>query len=174
MGKRGPAKTPTPVLAKRGSHRAKSRAKVEPPVIPVEDESKMLPPPYLRHDAIIIWNRLVPLLQRMKVLSESDFLIVALFCETHAKWREAEDFLVNNGDAYCVANREGEECWRRYPQSSAAKEYVDQLCRLGGKLGLSPADRASLVSGDTSMTTLNANKARHFQTFDSNGKLANK
>lgn len=82
MGKRGPAKTPTPLMIARGSWRAKTRD-AEPEVTEPLVES---PPAWLTNaDALECWHRLRPLLGWMRA---TDTNIFARYCETWGVYRE--------------------------------------------------------------------------------------
>jgi len=85
MGRRGPARTPTKVLALSGSWRAKSRTD-EPPA----DGKTPICPAWLGKHAKTTWRYIVPRLADMGVLGSTDRNTLARYCQLFVRWREAE------------------------------------------------------------------------------------
>lgn len=108
-------KTPTAVLAKRGSWRAKIR-EGEPEVL----KGELVKPTWLSDEANSIWEAVIPQLRKMGVLSTIDGLVLSRYCETWVLWRAALDSGGNIG------------------------KYDDILRRTENAFGMSPAARASL------------------------------
>ncbi|MGE4158752.1 MAG: phage terminase small subunit P27 family [Planctomycetota bacterium] len=89
MGLRGPAPTPTEVLEKRGSWRASIHQGTSPEVVRGVPE----PPEWLQGDALECWNWLTEQLHAMGILAKSDMHLVTIYCETWARWMEAEAWM---------------------------------------------------------------------------------
>lgn len=135
MGKRGPKPTPTSLLVARGSWRAKKRAGEPDP-----GRGRPRCPLWLLPEARAMWGRIAPQLDRMGVLTTADGQALAQYCQTWAKWREAEEFCAANGQTYGDAKG----VIRLYPQAKQAMQLSESLGRLGARFGLSPSDRVGL------------------------------
>lgn len=155
MGKRGPAKTPTPVLQLRGSWRADTRDGE-----PQGPEGTPECPARLLDEARQIWDEIVPILDNMGVLTLADGNALTRYCSMFVRWWKAEEFLQKNGDSYpiyqttkggeLVYDKNGRKILRymqQWPQVSIAKSLNASLLRLEQEFGLTPAARAGLSIG---------------------------
>lgn len=119
MGRRGPKKTPTAILERRGSRLVEGR-EGEPEVVPgMPPDPAWAQPP----EARALWDSLGPELVALGVLCPSDGLMFGALCELYAEWRAA----VEDG---------------RSPYSP-----LDRLIKLGHEFGLTPSSRAGLKCG---------------------------
>jgi len=78
MGERGPAATPTEILAQRGSKHAKARVQAGEPVDPVAAPEC---PAWLKGEARQEWFRVVPILLARRTLCEADMGHLAGMCD---------------------------------------------------------------------------------------------
>lgn len=78
------------------------------------------------------WGRVVQEVD----LTAADFALLQVYCQTLARWREAEEQVSGNG----IVMDNG----RKNPAASVAAECVKQLRGLADQLGLSPAARGRL------------------------------
>lgn len=140
MGRRGPPPTPTPILQLRGSWRGNlNRDEPQPDAGPPEK------PPWLTAHASEAWDQLVPILQRMRVLTEADGHALALLCATWSRWRECEEFVAEHGEVYPIKDRDGKtKELRRFPQAVAGDTHGRALNRYLAEFGLSPASRTRI------------------------------
>lgn len=141
MGKRGPPKTPTVILSRRGSWRAKDR--------PNEAEFEATVPRcpvWLRAHAKEVWEEIVPNLAAVPgLLKAIDRNALSRYCQTWAKWRECEDFLAKHGNVYPVKNSSGEVTdFKQYPQVNIAIKLQTQLEKTEMQFGMTASARASL------------------------------
>ena len=118
MGNRGPSKTPTAILEKRGSWRAKVRN--GEPVANVGCE----PPSWLNGEALRAWHELEPRLRNMGVVSDIDWRILARYCTYWVLWLKE-------------LSKDG-----RF--ETDMERYANQLTKMERELGLTPSARASL------------------------------
>ena len=140
MGERGPARTPTRVLALRGSWRAKTRA-LEPEPPPGRPRC----PRWLAREAKRVWRDLLPQLDRMGLLARCDRLALARYCQMWAKWRECEEWMSEHGDVYPEKDAEGRVVGlREYPHVARSIRLSEALLRLEKQFGLTPSARAGL------------------------------
>jgi phage terminase small subunit len=85
MGKRGPPRTPTSVLKFRGSWRGNARGD-EPE--PKHDRPEC--PDWLSGDERAAWDRVVALLESMRVLTVADGAQLERYCRYLVRWRQCE------------------------------------------------------------------------------------
>jgi P27 family predicted phage terminase small subunit len=132
---RGRHPTPTPILAARGSPRAKSR-----PNEPRPEIAAPTAPKYLGELARLEWRRVVPLLLTMRVLSKSDRGVLAMYATAYGRWVEAERQLATDGivvkspNGYPIQN----------PFLAVANKAMEQTHRFAVELGLTPVARGRL------------------------------
>ena len=138
MGKRGPKRTPTKVLAARGSWLAKVR-KGEP-----EADGLPVAPDWLQGPALAAWNALLPMLMNMGIIGRVDTNAIARYCELLARYRECQDFIARYGQTLATKTETGIEV-REYPQVGRASKLADQLLRLEQNFGMTPSARSSLA-----------------------------
>lgn len=145
MGQRGPAPKPTALRVLQGNP-----GKV--PLNPSEPQPSVaapnLPAPtWLSKEAKEVWLRLRPDLPWLTV---ADVDVLAAYCATFVRWRDAEDFLEANGLSFVVRGKakkgkSGEiKFVQQWPQVNIAKQALQMMCKLGGELGLSPASRTRI------------------------------
>lgn len=128
MGKRGPKKTPTATLERRGSWRAKERA--GEPEAPV-GSSVPKPPKSVSGEAREIWVQIAPTLWASGRLSLDALRTFERYCRTYALWHRvmetAESGMVDREVALTL------------------QKLDEQVRRLEAGFGLTPADRAELA-----------------------------
>lgn len=134
MGRRGPPPTPTAIKLLRGNPGKRKLSSNEPkPII-------TLPhcPSYLDEDARTEWGRLAPILVRMKVLTEADYIALASLCQTYSTMVKAQEQLNKSGILFKTPSG--------YVQQSpligivnSCTEKIVTLCR---EFGLTPSARA--------------------------------
>lgn len=136
MGQRGPAPKPTELKVLQGTYRPdRARGEVFPDPPPSLD-----PPAFLNGSAKDKWREFAPMLERNGLLTECDLDTLAVYCQTWARYVEAERQLSIDGAT--TTARSG------YQQVSAwvtiAKNARADLLKLGDRLGLNPASRGRI------------------------------
>ena len=122
MGKRGPKRTPTAILSKRGSRLVGSRRGE-----PTADPSTPAQPAWVKGHAIAYWRRAIKHLTAMGVLTVADGVALGMYCVYLDLWVKE----LGKG----LAARSAPDL----------KEYANQVFKRERSFGLSPADRAGLV-----------------------------
>jgi len=146
MGKRGRPKTPTPVLAIRGSWRAKDRAKREPqapeglPDKPLWISSSAIPTPEQ------IWDKLVDDLDKIGTLHQTDGNAMGRYCSILSEWCKAKAFIEKHGDTYSIKDDDGNVKFFAFPQVIPYRHLLTQILRLEQEFGLTPSSRAGLAA----------------------------
>lgn len=146
MGKRGPARTPTATLERRGSWRAERRTG--------EPQAKTgVPkcPDWLDAEGRRIWAETLPLVEQMYPFALVDSLVFGALCDWAAKYLQASRVAVKF--PYGTTDR------RRV--MAEASEAMGHVSRLSQRFGLTPGDRAGLQVGGQSQEEPEG-KARFF------------
>ena len=147
MGERGPPRTPTAILAARGSWLAKTRPDLgaEPELSGLDVPAEIAGDPV----AAAKWAELVPHLVAARVLASCDRDSLSDYCRIWSLREHAAAFLRANGRAYQVfggIGKNGEPVCKGvkpYPQVWEEMRYTDLLRGLRARLGIDPASRSN-------------------------------
>lgn len=135
---RGRPRKPLAILQACGSRYAEQREATEPQLPTNAPE----PPDFIKGEALTEWNRVVPLLLSMRVLTEGDRATVAGYCRY---WGEYVEFQ-RRCDLLLAKQPKGKD-FPNYPQVFALRNNAfDRMTKEASKLGFSPVDRAKLVA----------------------------
>lgn len=139
MGKRGPAKTPTVILKRRGSWRG------DRPNEPQPGGNLPGPPKWLDRAAKQVYRQLAKHLTEMGVGKSPDSRALARYCRLWVRWKQADLFVRKYGETYPLKNDKGDvRCFMPFPQVTIMNQLSKQLSGLEGQFGLTPAARAGL------------------------------
>jgi P27 family predicted phage terminase small subunit len=148
VGKRGPAPTPTRLLALRGSWRAKVN-----PAEPRPEVARPDAPAWLSETARAAFDLLADQLHSVQLLTRLDENALVRYADLWASYRRCSEFIAKHGDVYVVRAKpttEGEEGraigFKTYPQSRRMTALAAELLRLEREFGLTPAARSRLTS----------------------------
>ena len=150
MARRGRPPLPRAVLALHGSKDVKY---IREPAPAGPDQGTPERPPWLsRHkDAVAAWDHAVPILSRIPgLLSHLDLDVLTAYCIALAQWRVCGDWIAEHGmlETRTIRNKAGDaigEEVSEHPLASRQLKLFDKIMALSVKLGMSPADRASLT-----------------------------
>ena len=141
MGRRGPAPEPTAIKLIKGNPGKRKLNTQEPQPIVTMPHC----PAYLDEVAKAEWDRLAPILVRMKVLSEADYIALASLCQTFSTMVKAQEQLTKSG--ILLKTQSG------YVQQSpligivnSCTEKIVTLCR---EFGLTPSARSRMQTNQT-------------------------
>jgi P27 family predicted phage terminase small subunit len=98
-------------------------------------------PAYLDERAKQEWRRLVPILKRMKVLTEADGLMLGNLCVTVSTLVKAQEKLNQLGILY----KSPSGYVMQSPLLSVVNQCVETITKLSREFGLSPASRTRLT-----------------------------
>lgn len=146
-GKGGQPRKPTALRVLHGDR--EDRMPVDEPV---PDEADVRRPASLPPRASEVWDTIAPDLIRKHVLTAWDVDLLAAFCAAVIVNRDAAAELEENGVKCSTVVREladGTLIYdlRRNPAWQAFRESASTMATIGGRFGLSPADRAGLSIG---------------------------
>jgi len=140
MSKPGRSKTPTAILAKRDSWRAKIN-----PNEPKPDIAVPRCPRWLNEKAKYFWNKMVKQLFDAGIITLLDENALARYCDTWVRWRKMAQWMDEHGEAYPVKDEKGEvKYMKAWPQVSMYHQLSHELNRLEQEFGLTPASRPNL------------------------------
>ena len=113
-----------------------------------EDEPKPLvppgvpePPDWLEAYAKDEWGVVAPELHRMGLLTAVDLTAFAVYCQSYARWRAAEEWISEHGNTVVLRDK---GTVMRAPQAIVAQAALVDLNRFGSAFGLSPSARTSI------------------------------
>ena len=93
------------------------------------------------------WRRVAKILVDQGLLTDLDMTMFRAYCHAYHRWYEAEEAVLKTGVMLQSAQTGGVY---QNPYLAIAKQWLTVVERLGGKFGMSPADRARVgVVGDT-------------------------
>ncbi|MBF4433208.1 phage terminase small subunit P27 family [Vibrio anguillarum] len=91
-----------------------------------------------------LWETIVPLLCREKVLSGTDIQNVEVYCSAYHQFRECEDNIKKFG--LVVTGATGGPI--KNPALTAKNEAIKQMSSFGAMLGLDPSSRSRIIGGN--------------------------
>jgi P27 family predicted phage terminase small subunit len=106
-------------------------------------------PPWLHKDGKTEWRRVVIELEALNMLTACDQASLAAYCQTFARWKEAEALTSLHGMVLSepVVNKAGEvigQRMRRNPANIIASDCLKSLARYGSLFGFDPSSRSRL------------------------------
>ena len=136
MGYRGPAPKPSSLVLLEGNPGKRPTNKLEPQ--PRRAAPKC--PAYLDENAKTEWRRLVPVLRRMKVLTEADYMALSSLCQAYSTMVKAQSKLTESGLLFKTQSGYVQQS----PLLSIVNSCVETITRLAREFGLTPASRTRL------------------------------
>ena len=89
------------------------------------------------------WNRLAGVMEMMGILTEVDMAAFAGYCQAYARWKEAEEYISENGTMFKTPSG----YMQQVPQVSIAHQYLKIMDRLAEQFGLTPSARSRIIAG---------------------------
>ena len=139
MGRRGPAKTPTKTLKRRGSWRGVARAKAEPK--PKTDLAAPKCPTWLPAAAKTEWKRIVPILIDMRIITTLDRAVLVAYCLAWSELKEATMALKKINHYYITTDKGN---LVQHPLVAVKRKAAEALNRFAQQFGLTPAARPNI------------------------------
>ena len=141
MGRRGPAPEPTAMKIIRGNPGKRKLNKSEPQPIVAMPHC----PDYLDADAKAEWDRLAPILVRMKVLTEADYIALASLCQTFSTMVKAQEQLSNSGILFKTPSGYVQQA----PLIGVVNNCTEKIVTLCREFGLTPSARSRMLTNQT-------------------------
>lgn len=99
-------------------------------------------PSWLEDEAKKEWKRMARQMEQLGVLTEIDMAAFAGYCQAYARWKEAEEYISENGT---VMKAPSGYC-QQVPQVSIAQTYLKIMNRFCEQFGLTPSSRSRIVA----------------------------
>lgn len=138
MATRGRKPTPTAIKELEGNPGKRKLNENEPR----PERKAPACPKWLDKDARKEWHRLSKKMEALGVLTEVDMAAFAGYCQSYARWKEAEEFISQHGSIV----RTPSGYWQQVPQVSIAQTYMKQMGKFATEFGLTPASRSRLIA----------------------------
>jgi P27 family predicted phage terminase small subunit len=138
MGYRGPIPKPSAIARAEGNPGKRRLNDGEPQPRATTPRC----PDHLDAEAKKEWKRLVPVLRRMKVLTEADWMTLANLCQIWSTMVKAQKMLTERGILYKTPNGYIQQS----PFFSMVNQCVDTITKLSREFGLTPAARSRMVA----------------------------
>ena len=91
------------------------------------------------------WRKVLKQMGVMGILTMADADLVAVYCDTMARWRDARKFIAKNGEGFPIHENGHIVAYRKYPRTVGATQLLSDLRGMWSLMGLSPSARASLA-----------------------------
>ena len=101
-------------------------------------------PKWLEPEAKKDWRRLAKALEAMGVLTEADMAAFAGYCQSYARWKEAEERITDRG----LVIRTPSGYPQQVPYISIAQQYLKLMQQFAEQFGLTPAARSRIIAGN--------------------------
>jgi P27 family predicted phage terminase small subunit len=138
MGYRGPIPKPSAIARAEGNPGKRRLNDSEP------QPRATVPrcPEHLDEHAKKEWKRLVPVLRRMRVLTEADWMTLANLCQTWSTLVKAQTKLTEMGILYKTPSGYVQQS----PLLSVVNQCVDTITKLSREFGLTPVARSRIMA----------------------------
>ena len=140
MATRGRKPKPTAVKVMEGNPGKRPLNMFEP----VPDKVAPECPSWLNDEAKAEWERLADKMVNLGTLTEMDMAAFAGYCQSYARWKEAEEFIEKHGTI--VKTPSG--YWQQVPQVSIAQTNLKVMLKFCSEFGLTPSSRSRMIAGD--------------------------
>ena len=101
-------------------------------------------PSWLNDEAKAEWDRLADKMVNLGTLTEMDMAAFAGYCQSYARWKEAEEFIEKHGTI--VKTPSG--YWQQVPQVSIAQTNLKVMLKFCSEFGLTPSSRSRMIAGE--------------------------
>jgi P27 family predicted phage terminase small subunit len=106
-------------------------------------------PDWLEDEAKAEWERTGKVLAQTGVLTEVDTTAFAGYCQAYARWKEAEEYLTENGSIVRTPNG----YLQQVPQVSIAQTNLKIVLKFCEQFGLTPSSRSRIVTNNSTEDT---------------------
>lgn len=102
-------------------------------------------PDYLADEALKIWNKIVPRLVALKLITETDVMTFGRYCRNYARWMDMQKRLDDADLIYEVVTASG-TVMRTHPAFLIADRLDRKLETVEDRFGLNPAERQRIFA----------------------------
>ena len=102
-------------------------------------------PEWLLAEAKIEWKRLATVMDQMGVLTEADRAAFAAYCQSYARWKEAQEHIDSEGSTF-----ETDKGYQQQtPWVGIANTNQKLMMQAASEFGLTPSARSRIVAGSS-------------------------
>lgn len=100
------------------------------------------PPQWLQGEALIEWNRITDILRNANMLTAVDANLLAMYCDTFARWLEIRQQIETEGPT--IANATNPNTFKMNPLIRVQQSLARDLLALSKHFGFSPLSRQNI------------------------------
>lgn len=142
MGKRGPHPLPKAINDLRGDTDKRRYRKMPEPQPP---DGVPQTPEHLTGVARAEWDRCVPVLTHMGVLTMADATALSIYCECYARYRHADDQCKKYGEVHVLKSNDGKPYMQVSAWASMRNKALDHMIKFMVQFGLTPSARSGMA-----------------------------
>ena len=140
MATRGRKPKPTAVKVLEGNPGKRPLNMYEP----VPEKKAPECPSWLNDEAKEEWDRLADKMVNLGTLTEMDMAAFAGYCQSYARWKEAEEFI----EKHVTIVKTPSGYWQQVPQVSIAQTNLKVMLKFCSEFGLTPSFRSRMIAGE--------------------------
>lgn len=146
MSGKGRKPLPTQLKITRGTLQPSRTNHAEPTPGSIE----LSAPDWLSERGRDAFNELSRLLHGQRVLTEMDEMALTLLCDQWSIYRDARDFVKENGQYALSEDKMGNEVYTNYPQMKTIATTYNSIMKSLTEFGLTPSSRSRVSRADGS------------------------
>ena len=146
LGRRGPAPMPSVIRKVRGNAGKRPINDREPEFSPA-DAAALEAPAFLTAEARAEWDRVAPELSNNGLLAGVDRMALAGYCQSYARWVEAENEITAKGSTMTLYDDDGAAKYvQQSPYVGIARAALDHMRRFAAEFGMTPSARSRVAT----------------------------
>ncbi len=144
----GAKKLPVQMKKTRGTSRKDRDNPKQPDIVKIDSSV----PDWLCEVGKNKFIELKAVFEKMKILSQSDYDMLAKMCDSWSIYQEARSFIKTNGTTYTTQTAQGDIMHRPRPQYAIMEKERAALIKMMSDFGMSPASRqrVQMIGDDNS------------------------
>lgn len=107
------------------------------------------PPEFLTEAALEEWNRLIPELVELGLVSQLSRATIAAYCQAYGRWKEAEAHLAV--EPYVLIGEKGGSY--QNPWLAIANKAMEQMQKIAAEFGMTPSSQSRVSTTKPQSTT---------------------
>jgi P27 family predicted phage terminase small subunit len=100
------------------------------------------PPDFLTESALEEWNRLIPELLDLGLVSVLSRATIAAYCQSYGRWKEAEAHLAE--ESYVLIGEKGGSY--QNPWLAIANKAIEQMQKISAEFGMTPSSQSRVTT----------------------------
>lgn len=142
MAKTGRPRKPTEIRVLEGNRSKRPLPANEPKPPPITKPLK--PPVWMNKEGKKMFKRLAPIMQQLRLLTETDIESFSMCCQSYGDWRRHIDDIKENGEYYIYVNKGGNENQVERPAVKLMHKAYERYKSMCTEFGLTPASKTRI------------------------------